>query len=159
MNKILSLVIALGFLSCNNEASKEDVTEDTIIEEAFLSPQDKLLWISDFDTMTGDFVLKHQRQLPAEEIGVQSLIDDINAAWENIRLEFRKLSGDTIYVAIPDSKYLTQQMGSAGAGGYIASVTFNLTELKNIRFVNYDFEEGDHLAPGTFSREDFKNYR
>ncbi len=109
--------------------------------------------------MTGDFVLKHQRQLPAEEIGVQSLIDDINAAWENIRLEFRKLSGDTIYVAIPDSKYLTQQMGSAGAGGYIASVTFNLTELKNIRFVNYDFEEGDHLAPGTFSREDFKNYR
>ena len=29
--------------------------------------------------------------------------------------------------------------------------------LKNIKFVNYNFTEGDHLAPGTFKRADFKN--
>ena len=78
------------------------------------------------------------------------------ANWEGIKLEFGKISHDTLYVAIPESAVLTQQMGSSGAYSYIASTTFTLTELKDIKFVTYDFEEGDHLSPGTMKRSDFK---
>ncbi len=80
-------------------------------------------------------------------------------AWENVKLVLVKTSNDTLYVSIPDSEFLGQQMGSAGAQAYMASTTYNLTELKNIKYVNYDMEAGDHVSPGIYSRKSFENYR
>ncbi len=156
-------LLALGIMliiSCNNQADKEQVSEDTgiVTEEIILSPEEKLLWITDYDTVTGDFFLRQQRVVPAEELSPEQVIADINAAWEDIRMELRRISNDTIYVVIPQADHLTQQMGSAGATSYLAAATYSLTELKAIRYVNYDFEEGSHLSPGTYSREDFKNF-
>ena len=45
------------------------------------------------------------------------------------------------------------QRGTTGADDYMSTTTFTLTELKNIKYVNYDFEEGDHAMPGTYSRQ------
>ena len=78
---------------------------------------------------------------------------------KNIKLVLIKTSNDTLYVSIPDSEFLGQRMGSAGAQAYMASTTYNLTELKNIKYVNFDMEAGDHASPGTYSRESFENYR
>jgi hypothetical protein len=51
------------------------------------------------------------------------------------------------------NREITQQMGTSGADDYMTTTTFTLTELKGIKYVNFDFEEGDHAVPGTYSRQ------
>jgi Sporulation and spore germination len=62
-------------------------------------------------------------------------------------------------VEVINAEYLTQKMGSSGALAYLASVTFTLTENPQIKKVNFVFEGGDHAMPGTYTRQDFKNYK
>jgi hypothetical protein len=160
MRQFLILLSFTILFSCNNNSSKEVIEEDTTFtEEEFASPEERLLWIPVYDTLTGDFKLQQQRQFKTDTLKAETLVSDINGAWENVKLVFKKISNDTIYVGIPDAEFLTQRMGSSGAASYISSTTFILTELPGIRFVNYDFEEGDHLSPGTMERTDFKDYR
>ncbi len=149
------------FISCNNEVSTENEhVEDTVItEEVAVFAPDKLLWISAYDTVKNEFHLKQQRPSNPDSITAATLINDLNAAWENVKLELVKTSNDTLYVSIPDSEFLGQQMGSAGAQAYMVSTTYNLTELKGIKYVNYSMQRGDHVSPGTFSRKSFENYR
>jgi hypothetical protein len=66
-----------------------------------------------------------------------------------------KVNFDTAFIVIDNSNYLTQQMGTTGADEYLAKLTFSLTELESINFVNLNFEEGDHAVPGTYERTDF----
>lgn len=160
MQKLLLLLITMTvFVACNNNASTENSTDDSLLTDAELLPEERLSWITVYDSVKNSFVLEQQRKVDANNLKVENVISDINATWENVKLEFKKISNDTLYVAIPQSDYLTQQMGSSGSSEYIASATFNLTELKGIRFVNYDFQEGDHLSPGTFKRESFKEFQ
>jgi hypothetical protein len=160
MRQLLFLFSLMVIFSCNNNASKDAIEEDTTYtEEEFASPEERLLWAPVYDTITGDFKLQKQREFSADTLKPESLISDINGAWENVKLVFKKISHDTIYVEIPNSEFLTQRMGSSGPASYISSTTFILTELPGIRFVNYDFEEGDHLSPGTMTRADFKEFQ
>lgn len=87
------------------------------------------------------------------------LIDLLNQNYPDIHLDFVKTSHDTIYVEIPESNNLTNGIGDTGAENYLASATFTLTELKNIKFVNISMKAGDHAEPGVYSREDFKSLR
>ncbi|XZF15047.1 hypothetical protein ACTHGU_02850 [Chitinophagaceae bacterium MMS25-I14] len=64
-----------------------------------------------------------------------------------------------MYTAIADSHILTQQMGSTGAAQYLAEAIINLTAVKGIDFVKIDFEEGDHAAPGIWSRKDYEDVK
>ncbi len=156
---ILLFAIILITVSCNNNSSGPDIDNDSLIsDEPNLLPEEKLIWITVYDSARNEFVLHQQRKPDPEELTADSLIEDINAAWPDVQLVFRKISGDTLFVVIPDSDHLTQQMGSSGSSDYIATVTYSLTELKGIRFVSYDFKGGDHLGPGTFSRESFKGF-
>ena len=83
----------------------------------------------------------------------------INNNYGSIHLDFVKISHDTLYVHIPNSEILTERIGSTGAEMFMAATTFSLTELKGIHFVNYDFVEGEHAAPGVYDRDNFKNYQ
>ena len=149
------------FISCNNEApADKENAEDTILtEDVFVFPPDRMPWVSDFDTIKNEFYLKQQRTVIPDSLTATNLINDLNAAWENVKLVLIKTSNDTLYVSIPDSEFLGQQMGSAGAQAYMASTTYNLTELKGIKYVNYSMQAGDHVSPGIFSRKSFENYR
>jgi hypothetical protein len=159
--KNLLLIAAMLFLfACTNDNSNKEPVDDTAIaEEEFLAPEEKLLWIADYDTVKAEFFMRQQRQINVDSLTPVDIINDINGAWENIKLQFEKTSNDTVFVSIPNSVHLTERMGSAGASGYIAAATYSLTELKNIRYINYQFKEGDHLAPGTYSRESFKDFK
>jgi len=160
MRKIFVFLVLLCLMTaCNNEAVREDTIDTLATEEVILSPEERLIWNTVYDSLGGNYVLKQQRQVHTDSLTATELITDINAVWENVQLEFIKVSNDTIYTAIPNSEFLTQRMGSAGAAEYMATSTYNLTELKNIRFVNYSFKGGDHAAPGTFRREDFRNFQ
>ncbi len=163
--KFLFPVVVL-FFSCNNNDTNMDAnTNDTVYFDkdsmgyTIENPAQfkNLIWSPVFDSIKGDIVLKQQRLVSTDTLTADKLIREINDSWEGIILEFRKISNDTIYVAIPESSVLTQQMGSSGAYSYISTTTYILTELPHIKFVSYDFLEGDHLAPGTMKRADFKN--
>ena len=149
------------FISCNNEApaDKENVEDTTMADDVPLFSPDRLPWVSDFDTIKNEFYLKQQRTVDPDSLTIENLINDLNTAWGNVRLVLVKASNDTLYVSIPDSEFLGQQMGSAGAEAYMASTTYNLTELKDIKYVNYNMQAGDHVSPGTYSRKSFENYR
>ena len=66
-----------------------------------------------------------------------------------------KINFDTVFIVIDNSDYLTQQMGTTGADEYLAKLTFTVTELEGINFVDLNFLEGDHAVPGTYERTDF----
>ncbi len=87
------------------------------------------------------------------------LIDLLNQNYPDVQLDFVKVSHDTIYVKIPNSQKLTNQLGDTGAEEYLASATYTLTETNNIHFVNIDMKAGDHAEPGVYSRDDFKSLR
>lgn len=162
MRNIFLYTSLLFLIACNNEGAEKEIPTDTVVvaEETPQLPLDRLLWISDYDTLRNQFYLKQQRKIKkTDSLSVTTLISDLNAAWDNVTLIFVKASHDTLYVAIPDNQFLGQQMGSAGAQAYMASTTYSLTELKGIRYVNYDMPPGDHVTPGTYSRKDFENYR
>ena len=165
MCKKILFPLILFLFSCNNADTDEAASADTsfIEQDSTLVSNEEnpmqfknLVWVGIFDSAKQNIELKQQRLVNPDTLSAAKLINEINAAWDGIKLEFRKISHDTLYVAIPESAVLTQQMGSSGAYSYIASTTFTLTELKQIKFVTYDFEEGDHLSPGTMKRADFK---
>jgi len=166
MRKLFIFSGILFMLSCN------DNTPDTVVETTdttFIAMDSgaytieepvtfkNLIWVPVYDSTKGDYSLKQQRKVSPDTLNAEKLIKEINASWDGIKMEFKKISHDTVFVAIPKSEVLTQQMGSSGANSYLFSSTFILTELPKVKFVNYDFREGDHLAPGTFKRTDFKN--
>ena len=92
-----------------------------------------------------------------DTMSAQEIIQLINNNYDSIHLDYVKTSHDTIYVHIPNSEMLTENIGSSGAEMFMAATTFSLTELKGIHFVNYDFNEGAHASPGVYGREDFKS--
>lgn len=140
-NVILILVLMIFMTACNNQdKSKKD---KEIVGQI-------PMW--DFDC---DSILK-LRNVNADTLTYLKLIKGINDKYlDKVYLEFVKTSQDTIFVAIKDSEYLTQQMGTCGTDQYIISTTFALTELKNIKNVTFDFESGDHASPGTRNRESY----
>lgn len=165
MRNLLSLFAVLIFFSCNsNDASDDEgnadtvyLKTDTLSVSSELAPRiDNLIWLASFDSAKKHVVMKQLKEVNPDTLSAEKIIKDINLSWDGIKLEFKKISHDTMYVSIPESNTLTQGMGSSGAYNYISSTTFSLTELKNIKFVNYDFVEGDHMAPGTMKRSDFR---
>jgi hypothetical protein len=65
------------------------------------------------------------------------------------------VSEQVVNVEAINDEDLTQRIGSTGAEEFLAAATFTLTEYDNIQFVHFIFEEGDHAAPGLYSREHF----
>lgn len=105
---------------------------------------------------------KEKLMAPENKIDTLSssrLVDLLNENYPDIHLDFIKISHDTVYVKIPDSKRLTQELGDTGADNYLAATTYTLTESKNIKFVNIAMKAGDHAEPGVYSRDDFKGLR
>ena len=167
MRNLLLAFLSLSLFACNHDNSTADaaieadtsyITIDSTGSFLEDGPESRhLIWSPMFDSVKGDMVLKKVRQVNADTLEAEKLIQEINSAWDGIRLEFKKISHDTIYVAVPESEKLTGGLGSSGAFSYMSSTTFTLTEIRNIRFVNFEFGEGAHLAPGTMKRSDFED--
>jgi hypothetical protein len=115
-------------------------------------------WESEF-TSNGVLKMVKLRPVTSDSLNYKSIIGFLNGMkskpTDDSYIIFKKISSDTLYLKINNTIFLTQRIGTAGATLYLAKVTYNLTELKNIKYVNMDFEEGDHASPGTFSRKYF----
>ncbi len=153
---IFIFLILFTFTIACKDSKKEseeeiNVTEENVIVfgEAILDENDPSVWIYDYDA---DIPVKN-REVIKDTLSLQEWVDFFNAQNEKVHLEFLKHNGDTLFVKIPESTVLTQQMGTAGADGYLSIATYTLTESQLVNFVHFDFEEGDHAMPGVYSRQ------
>jgi hypothetical protein len=160
MKRISCFFIITFFISCNTNKQekiapeKDSVKVNIKTDTVNIISDTHYFWSSDWDTKKG-LVMRKITPISEDSLTPSNLIHKLNIEYPEIQLGYKKISGDTIFVAIHKSRYLTQSIGSSGAKGYLAEVTYNLTEIKNINFVDINFAEGDHAAPGTFSRTDF----
>jgi hypothetical protein len=118
-----------------------------------------MIWSVESEENGAKEKLKKPVEIKLDTFSSVHLVQLINNNYPEVQLELVKISHDTMYVKIPDSKKLTQEMGSTGAENYMASATYTLTEFKNVKFVNFAMKVGDHAGPGVFSRDDFKRLR
>lgn len=145
------ILACLLIISCNNKADQPASTEDTVASENMYS------WQATLNDSTGRLEMKKMESPGPDTLTPEAVVNYLNTTNPNIKLELAKASGDTVYLAIPDAMYLTQQMGSTGPTLYFANVVYNLTEIPGYNFVRFLFEEGDHASPGTYNRGSFKD--
>lgn len=171
MKKSISLLFILSAIlfACNNSSdSKEEVVYESVHDTAAASTTEDsaiviqnspLLWRVELENNSQVEKLKKPSDSQIETMSAGEIINELNKDFTDIPLQLVKTSHDTAFVKISDSQKFTNQIGSTGAYNYMAAVVYNLTEMKNIKFINFDFKEGDHAYPGIYSREDFKNLR
>jgi len=166
---IFSIIVITAIFSCNSadkekNETTEVVTKDTVYDYADSLDKDSALYVKSKSLLwhvDDANSLKLHKPVVAgiDTMSAQGIIQLINNNYDSIHLEFVKISHDTIYVHIPNSEMLSERIGSTGAEMFMAGTTFSLTELKGIHFVNYDFVEGEHAAPGVYDRSYFKNFQ
>ncbi len=146
-NSYFLILILFLFSACgNNKADQPVPVEDS----AFT----RYSWEA---TDTGAIVLMKKEGTGPDTLSPDGVVRFLNNNFLHVQLIIVKTSGDTLFLKIPQSIYLTQQMGSSGPATYFAEAVYNLTEIPGIHYVNFDFEEGDHAQPGTFNRDSFKD--
>ncbi|MEM7375121.1 MAG: hypothetical protein AAF587_41385 [Bacteroidota bacterium] len=133
---------------------RENLTDTT----SQLNPQNQqanpqMLWRLEFNPETRQSEAIRNYELDPDTLTVERIVSTANSAYPQVKIEYVARRQDTIFMRIPVSEHLTQRMGTTGAQEYMVSLTFSLTELPNVRYVSYDMEEGDHMGPGTFSRQ------
>jgi AICAR transformylase/IMP cyclohydrolase PurH len=130
-------------------------TEDPVEKEPDSSATEislEAIWEYDFNEQTNEFEMKQLRSINEQDLTGETLEKIVNQSWPRVQIEYNRASNDTVFITIPDSEVLTQQMGSAGAKGFMITTTFSFTELANINYVSFDFVEGDHAMPGVYNR-------
>jgi len=152
---LLLLFVTFGFcVSCIDNTSNNSENEANYSDSTEFNADSLSFKLWEYDASRDTLILPQSvSPRSAEEV-----IDLLNERYADIiLLDLKKISGDTVFVKVEDAQYLTQQMGSTGAYGYMAEVTYSLTEVPGIDYVHFDFEEGDHATPGLYRRKDFLN--
>ena len=145
---------ALLIISCNN--NKTENTKEAE-QDSLETPLTRMVWQANQNDSTGRLEMVQVAAADPGDWAVPDIINYLNETNPEIILSHVKTSGDTIYLRIEDATYLTQRMGSSGPVSYLAGAVYNLTDRPGINYVNFDFEEGDHASPGTFTRATFKD--
>ena len=161
-------IAACLFVACNsNNDKKAEPNQQEVVDTVSVAHSEdsaktiinrSMIWSVEPETGEKE-KLKAPENAKLDTFSSEHLVKLINENFPDIHLDLVKVSHDTIYVNIPDSKRLTEEIGNTGADNYLASTTFTLTELKNIKYVNIELKAGDHAEPGVYSRADFKELR
>lgn len=144
---LLILLSACGNNKADVPAAEGDSTADNTVYS----------WEATLNDSTQRLEMKKVEAIGPDSLATPAVISFLNTAYPKIKLEPVKTSHDTLFLKIEDAEYLTQQMGSTGPTMYFATAVYNLTEIPGIKYVNFDFAEGDHAQPDTFGRENFKD--
>lgn len=154
---ILLLLLALS--ACKNHLTPNthnqvDLEEPIVSpDEQIQNPMDKMIWRWEYNEAYQRTEAIQNFEIDPDTLTVEKIVSMANTAFPKVGVEYVSSGGDTLYMRIIHSDQLTQRMGTTGAQEYMVSLTFSLTELANVRYVNYDMEEGDHMGPGTYSRQ------
>jgi hypothetical protein len=151
-NLFYAAVILVLFGSCGSNSADKPTAEG---DSADAAPA--VAWEAVINDSTQRLEMKRSANAGPDSLSVPAVISFLNKANPDIKLELVKSSNDTLFLKIADAEHLTQRMGSTGPTMYFAAAVYNLTEVPGVRYVNFDFPEGDHAEPGTFGRDNFKD--
>jgi hypothetical protein len=112
------------------------------------------VWQVDYENKTKT----RNPQFRDEYLNVDTIIKGLNELYPKIKLDKIKISRDTLFAEIKDSYYLGESIGSYGPNAYIADAVINLTSVKDINYVRFNFEDGSHISPATWSKKQFLEY-
>lgn len=153
-------MIAVVIFSCNTKQTDKKFSDaDTTVvttttDSNSIKTDAHYFWSAELGPKNG-VIINKLRPVATDSITAPNIIHMLNEVYPEIPLQLDKVSNDTMFVKISNSKYLTQQMGSSGPEVYMADVTYNLTEIAGINVVSIKFKKGDHAQAGIFSRTDF----
>ena len=157
LQRFLVLLIMVTFIACRNEAEQEAEQVDSTNVAAETSQEVKTVpYNVELDEKTQALNIVKSNE-SVEGASAADIVSALNRKHSGIKLDLVKAGNDTVFVKIDDANKLTQGMGSTGAESYLAELTFSLTEIKGIKAVNINFQEGDHAMPGVYTRNDFKD--
>jgi hypothetical protein len=156
---VFIFLLPVVFSCHSNESEKKQPVVDTsasvvTTDTARVYKDTHYFWFADFSGKKG-FTIVRNRPIPADSLTAEHIIQAFNEIYPEMKLGLNRVSNDSIFIQIGNAKYLTSQTGSSGAEAYMAEVTYNLTELKGINFVHFNFKKGEHASPGTYARTDF----
>lgn len=143
-------------VACNNEAPKDrDASTDAAPPQQWYVTDTVIVW----DCSAED---KERKKIfsPPDSVTVpQAFINGINKTYSEVKIEFDRLSSDSLYVRIPDATWLTDRAGNSGAEQYLCFAALNLLETKGVNYVHVDFTPGVHARPYTWSMKDFSDWK
>ncbi|MBN8702178.1 MAG: hypothetical protein J0M08_03880 [Bacteroidetes bacterium] len=165
IKKIIYIVIIFLTFGCENSNSlrpdqinSDNLHFDKIPKENSLEyDTSEVLWDYTFDTITSVYKPTKLRVFLTDTLSEKTIEKIVNKTWPKVQVKYLRTSHDTVFIKIPNSTVLTQQMGTTGADQFMVSTTYSFTELKGIKFVAYDFEFGDHANPGVYNRNSWDN--
>ena len=148
-------IVLFIIISCNS-FDRSNSEENVESQDRFTvnSVDNYYVWSVNSDSM----IKRKNSLIKPEYYDIDTLIKGLNYKFPQIQLRKIKLSNDTLYVRIDDAEFLTQRMGTSGPIFYKANVFFNLTSLPKIKYVNLDFDEGDHAYPEVLRPQDYNLY-
>lgn len=97
---------------------------------------------------------------PVKTGTVEMLIEELNRKFRADKLPevlYLGMENGKIQIGVSDDSQLTSGMGSSGAISYMNAVTFTLGSFPGVDKVEFKFEEGDHAAPGIYTRKFVKS--
>ena len=153
-------VLLLFLVACNRGGDQQGVVRDSgigTVADSNRSVIDDAHYFWEADLSGKNMVMKKSRTASPDSLNVSAVLGMLNSEYPELRLEIQQTRGDTVFIKVGNGRQLSHRMGSTGAEGVLAEITYNLTEISGIQYVNLDFKQGDHATPGTYARTDFVN--
>ncbi len=158
-NRIWLVILWVFIFSCDTQ-SDQDVDRHSIkidsIEnsdsQSISNMESDKIWVLKFDEQHNEYKPQKVRSANPDQLTPAMVVAVVNKTWPEVQVKYVKRVNDTVFISIPNSIFLTQQMGTQGALEFMITTTFTFTELQGIHQVSFDFEEGDHAVPGVYNR-------
>jgi hypothetical protein len=158
MRQLIPFIIFMAIAAaCNNEAAKEetDTSGTAATEQQWFATDTLIVW----DCNATDKERK-KIYIPADSIPmVEPLLNGINKTYSEVKLIADHVSGDTLYVSIPEADWIANRSGNSFADQYFSFAALNLLELKGIKHVYFSLKTGSHAEPHTWSNTDFTGWK
>lgn len=141
--------LLLFITACNFNRNKQDEgSTDSISAD---NPTGAL-WGYEYDSVKQDYYPVKLKEVDQDTLNAGTVTALVNKTWPDVQVNYLKTSNDTVFITIPNSTVLTQQMGTEGAEEFMVTTTYSYTELHGIDYVSFSFEGGDHANPGVYNR-------
>lgn len=147
---LLLTIIILILAACSQNTPAHEPKEEH-------KKSDQTIWYVAYESLNPEGTLKRSKCLDTLEKTPEKLIDELNAIYPKVGLEFINIKHDTIFVNVMHSTVLTESMGTTGAEEFCAIATFTLTEIPSINKVYFEMQDGSHAGKGARTRVSFKN--
>lgn len=158
MKKIIYYsLILLSLSACRN--NEKEIAENKNSVKSNVPIPKKVVTIPytvEYNEQTQKIELKHHAADDLSKSSAEEMIEAVNLKYPEIQMQLSGKDPGVIHVKINDAAYLSQNIGSMGARIYLAEATYALTEISGIKGVDFMFSEGDHAAPGLYTRASFK---